>query len=78
MMSRIVLTAKVGSDGILHIDVPVGRERADQEVQVSVEPMRPVRFPLDEWQAWVQSMAGTWQGDFERPQQQPPEEREPL
>ena len=32
----------------------------------------------EEWHAWVDSMAGTWQGEFERPAQGEYEEREPL
>jgi hypothetical protein len=28
--------------------------------------------------AWLQSVAGQWQGEFERPAQAPLDEREPL
>ena len=30
----------------------------------------------DEWQTWVDSMAGTWQGEFERPPRGEYEEQE--
>ena len=78
-MNRIVVKSKVSNDGILHLSVPVGLEEADQEVQVTVEPVA-LKKPMtqEEWRAWVDSMAGTWQGDFERPPQGGYEEREPL
>jgi hypothetical protein len=31
-----------------------------------------------EWQAWVQAMAGSWEGELERPPQGEYEVREPL
>jgi hypothetical protein len=78
-MNRIVVKSKVSSDGILHLSLPVGLAEADKEVQVTVEPLAS-RKPMtqEEWQAWVDAMAGTWQGDFERPPQGEYEEREPL
>jgi hypothetical protein len=78
-MNRIVVKSKVSNDGILHLSVPVGLEEADKEVQVTVEPVAAKKpMTQEEWQAWVDSMAGTWQGDFERPPQGEYEEREPL
>lgn len=75
-MTRMVITSRVGTDGMLHLDIPSGVAEADQEVQVTIEP---VRQPMtqSQWRAWVQSMAGRWQGDFERPQGDY-ERREPL
>jgi hypothetical protein len=32
----------------------------------------------DEWKTWVESMAGSWQGEFERPPQGEFEERDPF
>jgi len=78
-MNRIVVKSKVSSDGVLHLDLPVGIDEAEQDVQVTVEPCGPPHSISQEaWQAWVDSMAGTWQGDFERPPQGDYEEREPL
>lgn len=76
-MTRIVLTAKVGPDGVLHLALPA--DAAGQDVQVTVEPAA-LKKPITqgEWRSWVASMAGTWQGDFERPPQGELEEREPL
>ena len=76
-MTRIVLQSRTGPDGTLHLDVPLGPEQAGREVQVVIEPV-PKRMTQAEYAAWVQSMAGTWQGDFERPPQGTYEEREPL
>jgi hypothetical protein len=77
IMSRIVVHAKAGPDGTLHLDIPLGREQADREVQVVIEPV-PKRMTQAAYAAWVRSMAGTWQGDFERPPQGEYEQREPL
>ena len=76
-MGQIRLTSRVGSDGVLSIQVPMGMPLADQEVNVVINP-KQVDMSHDEYRAWVQSMAGSWQGDFERPEQGVLEEREPL
>ena len=78
-MNRIVVKSKVSGDGILHLSLPVGLAEANHEVQVTVEPCpTQKRTTQEEWRAGVDSMAGTWQGDFERPPQGEYEEREPL
>lgn len=77
-MTRIVLKSKVGSDGVLHLNLPVGMTAADQEVQVTVEPAPPSSMTPEEWRQFVLSTAGKWQGDFERPPQGEYETREPL
>ena len=40
-MNRIVVNTKVSSDGILHLNVPVGRSEADKEVRVTVDSLAP-------------------------------------
>jgi hypothetical protein len=78
-MNRIVVKSKVSSDGILHLSLPVGVEEADNEVRVTVESLAPKKpMTQEQWRSWVDSMAGTWQGDFERPPQGEYEQREPL
>jgi hypothetical protein len=65
-MNRIVLKSKVSSDGVLHLTVPLRLEDAEKEVNVIVERIGAKRaMPQEEWQAWVDSMAGAWQGGFE-------------
>ena len=77
-MNRIVMKSKVGGDGVLHLDVSLGPAEADQEVQVTVESAPRNEANQEEWRSWVQAMAGSWQGDFERPPQRQFEQREPL
>jgi hypothetical protein len=72
-----LMNATSGSDGKLHLTIPVDRSGEEFEVEVIVRPKRlaPSR---EEWQNWVASMGGSWQGDFERMPQGEYEEREPL
>ena len=67
-MNRIVVKSKVSQDGILHLSVPVGLDEAENEVQVTVESVTPTApMSKTEWSAWGDPLAGSWQGDFERP-----------
>jgi len=54
-------------------------EEANREVHVTVEPITS-SLPMTQqaWRTWVDSMAGSWQGDLLRPEQGEYEEREPL
>ncbi len=76
-MNRMVLHSRVGSDGVLHITVPIGQEEADREVQVTIDPLPP-KMTQEEWRAFVLSTAGAWQGDLERPEQGEYEVRDEL
>ncbi len=38
-MDRIIVRSKLNSDGVLHLDLPVGKADADRDVQVTVEPI---------------------------------------
>ena len=79
IMNRIVLNSRVSHDGVLRVALPVGADEADQLVQVTVDPVAPRGgMSREQWEAWVDSMAGSWLGDFERPPQGVLEEREPL
>lgn len=40
-MQSIKLRSHVGSDGILHLDIPVGVHDAELEVTVTVQPIAP-------------------------------------
>ena len=79
-MNRMVVKSKVGSDGVLHLALPVGVEEADKEVQVTVESITPKKaMTQEEWEAWVDAMAGSIPDPtFERPPQLPLEERNPF
>jgi hypothetical protein len=77
-MTPIVLTSKVGPDGVLHLTLPLAA--ADQEVRVMVEPMAPkTQMTLEEWRAFILSTAGCITDlTFERPPQVGLKEREPM
>ncbi|HYT90827.1 MAG TPA: hypothetical protein VEL76_19110 [Gemmataceae bacterium] len=77
-MTRIVVTSKVGSDGVLHLTLPLEDAIAGQDVRVTVEPVAGPAPTPEEWRRAVLATAGQWQGDFERPPQGDYEEREPL
>jgi hypothetical protein len=36
-MKRLIVKARVSSDGVLHLHLPIGQTEADTEVQVTVE-----------------------------------------
>ena len=38
-MSRVEVVSRVGSDGVLHLDVPMTPADAGREVRVTVEPL---------------------------------------
>jgi hypothetical protein len=63
-MNRIVVTSRVGSNGVLQLNLPVGSAAADQEVQVTVEPLGPSAMSVDDWKRGILETAGQWQGEF--------------
>lgn len=78
-MTRLVVQAKVGRDGILHLELPVGLAEAEQLVRVTVEPAGPQAFSPDGWRNFIQSTAGSIDDPtFERGAQGDYEERERL
>jgi hypothetical protein len=78
-MDPVTVRSRVDADGTLRVIVPIGAQDANREVQVTVEPVTPEKAASQaEWEAWVDSMAGCWQGGFERPPQGTLEQRDPL
>ncbi len=78
-MDRMVVKAKVSSDGSLHLDLPVGAEEAGKEVRVTVEPVPAMPMSQEEWRAFVMRTAGSITDPlFRRWEQGEYEEREPL
>ena len=58
-MSRITFTSRVGSDGVLSLNVPLGPTEANQVVRVTVEVAPPP--PITDqaaWQKFVADLAG--------------------
>jgi hypothetical protein len=68
-MHRIEVERRVPADGVLQLTLPLGPGEANQLVKVTIEPVaQGQEMSCEEWSKWVRSMAGSWQGDFERPQ----------
>jgi hypothetical protein len=77
-MSHLVIETRTGPDGTLHLDVPLGLDRANLPVRVVIESPQPT-MSAEEWMVFVQSLAGSiTDPTFERPPQLPLETREPL
>jgi hypothetical protein len=75
-MNRMVVKSRVRADGILQVRVPLASEDANRDVLVTIEPSaEPIAD--DSYSAWLKSVAGKWQGDFQRPPEGTLEEREP-
>jgi len=69
-MNRIVMTSRVDGDGVLRLVLPVGIAEAGKDLSITVQsPPAPTATSAEQWAAWVDSMAGSWQGDYERPPQ---------
>ena len=80
-MDRLVVQSRVGSDGVLHIDIPMGKEVADREVQVTIDPLQKGLAPVtqEEWRRFVMETAGSiTDPSFFRNEQGEYEQREEL
>lgn len=53
MMNRLVLKSTVGRDGILRLAVSRRSDAANNEVQVTVEPVPPEAISTDEWRKLI-------------------------
>ncbi len=68
-MQRLIVKSKVDRDGILRVTLPIGEAEADREVQLTIDPIFPPSETSKDYLDFLEATAGTWQGDFERPQQ---------
>jgi hypothetical protein len=75
-MTRTVLKSRVGNDGTLLVSVPLGSEEANREVTITIEPTLPASEEHAKYVAWLESVAGKWQGEFERLPQREFEQRD--
>ncbi len=75
-MSRLIVRSRVDADGVLRVEVPLGTDEADHEMQVTIESLPTSLNPQADYVAWLESLAGSWQGDFEPMPQGDPEERD--
>jgi hypothetical protein len=66
------LSARVGPDGILNLNVPVGISDANREVKIIVEPADMVgeatEVTQEQWARFVAETTGAWLGELERPE----------
>jgi hypothetical protein len=74
----MTVRSRVDADGVLRVAVPVGAAEADQEVQLTIEPVPQRVDDRAAYVAWLRSMAGRWKGDFERMPQDNFEVRDSL
>jgi hypothetical protein len=81
-MTHLELRARIGPDGILNLNVPVGISDANREVRVIVEPAdmngETTELTQEQWARFVAETAGAWLGELERPEQGEFEVRDQL
>lgn len=77
-MNQVILKSRVGADGVLRVTLPIGVADANSEVRITIDPVFNQRPTKAEWDRWVDSVAGSWQGPLERPAQGEFEVREPM
>lgn len=79
-MTPIELHSRIDSDGNLRLDVPIGTADANRDVVVTIAPAEDsssAEQSRDEWRKFIDSIAGTWEGEpFERPPQGTFEDRD--
>lgn len=83
-MHSIKLTKRVGADGVLHLDIPVGITDKEVEIMVIYQPLEtPTQLKTPEQRGWMpgffEEVIGGWVGEpLERPEQGDYEIREQL
>jgi hypothetical protein len=78
-MNRVTIRSRVDSEGVVHVDVPVGLAEADREVLVTIEAIAHSPMSPEEWRTFIDSTAGSIADPtFVRPPQGDYEEREEL
>ncbi len=80
MITAIQKICRVGSDG--SVVIPVGIEEAGTEVEVTIIPKttrkKASQMTPQEHADFIDSIAGTWIGDFPEQSDPPVEVRDPL
>lgn len=77
-MTRTIIKSQIGTDGVLHLDIPMGMSEAGRQVQITIEPDAIALKAQQDHRDFLDATAGAWQGDFERPEQGEYETRDPL
>ncbi len=80
-MQTLHVQSQSGSDGVLHLEIPVETPNADYDIVIVLNPRHAASTATAEERGWppgfFESTAGAWQGDFVRDQGRF-EEREEL
>ncbi len=58
-MNRMIIKSRIGTDGVLHMTVPMSAADANREVQVTIEPVGSAAMTLGEWRNFVHATAGS-------------------
>ncbi|MBI5838630.1 MAG: hypothetical protein HZB19_00875 [Chloroflexi bacterium] len=62
-MQSLTLHTRVGKDGILKIETPIGFANADLEIILVVHPLEAGAQPVPEWLAnFFNEIVGGWEG----------------
>jgi len=83
-MHSIKLTKRVGADGVLHLDIPVGITDKQVEIMVIYQPLETqTQLKTPQQRGWMpgffEEVIGGWVGEpLERAEQGEYETREPL
>lgn len=79
-MNRMVLHSRIGDDGVLQLTVPIGKEQANRDVEVTIAPIKKPSMTQEEWREFILSTAGSVddptfmrheQGEYERREELP-------
>ena len=85
-MQSIKLKSHVGEDGVLQLQLPVGVKNTDLEIIVVFQAVKVDSKPseaktpeeLGYSREFLEKVIGGWEGELERPEQLPFEEREEI
>jgi len=83
-MQSIKLKKRIGADGVLHLDIPVGITDKEVEIMVIYQPLEtPTQLKTPQKRGWMpgffEEVIGGWVGEpLERAEQGEYETREPL
>jgi hypothetical protein len=65
-MNRMIVHSKVDPDGVLRLTLPIGAIEANHDLQITIESAGASSPSAAEYHRWIESVAGQWQGEFER------------
>jgi hypothetical protein len=77
-MRAIQIRGKTGTDGVLHLSVPLGTPEAEFELMVVAQPTGAETTDEGWPPGFFEETAGAWQGELERAPQGEYEKREDL